>query len=153
MGCAFGSGESEDDTPQKRQGKPKLAALAVDGDGLDDSIIPFEEGVKVVSISDGDGKTFPQKGDELTMHYVGKFHGGHQHGETFDSSRAKGRPFTFKIGLGMVVKGWDEGVMQMSLGQKANLEVSWHYGYGQSGRGPIPPEQDMLFEVELIAIN
>ena len=159
MGCAFGSSESGAETENqsagdgaKKSGKPQLAPLAVGGDQSAD-IVPFEKGVKLVPISPGDGKSFPQKGDELTMHYVGTFHGGHQHGDTFDSSRAKGRPFKFKIGLGMVIKGRDEGVMQMSVGQKANLEISWHYGYGQGGRGPIPSEQDMLFEVELIAIN
>ena len=136
---------------QKKGGKP-LLSVAVGGDQNND-IEPFSEGVKVVPISDGDGKSFPKHGDELTMHYVGTYHGGDQHGETFDSSRVKGRPFKFKIGLGMVIKGWDEGVMQMSVGQKAHLEISWQYGYGQGGRGPIPPCQDMLFEVELLKIN
>ena len=71
----------------------------------------------------------------------------------FDSSRTKNRPFKFRIGAGQVIKGWDDGVMQMSLGQKANLEISWTYGYGEGGTGPIGPKQDLHFEVELLAIN
>eukprot|EP00483_Globobulimina_turgida_P012990 UN13014 len=112
------------------------------------------DGVKVVSISDGDNQTYPKSGDYLTMHYVGTNHGGPNHGKTFDSSRLKGRPFKFVIGEGQVIKGWDEGVIQMSLGQKANLEISWTYGYGTQGAaGAIGPRQDLLFEVELLAIN
>merc|ERR1712228_1069221 len=116
------------------------------------NIQPYADGVKVVSISPGDGVTFPKRGDVLTMHYVGTNHGGPHHGKLFDSSRLKQRPFKFPIGAGQVIKGWDEGVMQMSLGQKANLEISWKYGYGENGRNPIGPKQDLHFEVELLEI-
>ena len=65
----------------------------------------------------------------------------------------KGRPFKFQIGTGKVIKGWDEGVIQMSLGEKAVLEISYDYGYGANGYGPIPAKQDLKFEVELLKIN
>ena len=72
----------------------------------------------------------------------------------FDSSRDRGQPFSFTIGVGQVIKGWDEGVMQMSLGEKATLDITADYGYGARGAGGvIPPNADLLFDVELIAIN
>ena len=65
-----------------------------------------------------------------------------------------GKPFTFKIGIGQVIKGWDEGVMQMSLGEKAILHISSDYGYGKQGAGGvIPPNADLNFEVELLKIG
>jgi FK506-binding protein 1 len=64
----------------------------------------------------------------LTMHYVGTLADG---GACFDSSRAKGRPFQFPIGVGQVIRGWDEGVMKMSLGEKAILRMTSDYGYGR----------------------
>ena len=66
------------------------------------------------------------------MHYVGTLA---SNGTKFDSSRDRGKPFSFKIGRGEVIAGWDEGVMQMSLGEKAILHISSDYGYGERGAG------------------
>mmetsp|Transcript_576 Transcript_576/g.1369 ORF Transcript_576/g.1369 Transcript_576/m.1369 type:complete len:84 (-) Transcript_576:120-371(-) len=75
-------------------------------------------------------------------------------GQVFDSSHRKGRPFTFTIGIGQVIRGWDEGVAQMSLGEKATLFITPDYGYGARGAGNvIPPNADLQFEVELLQIN
>ena len=85
------------------------------------------------------------------MHYTGTLVSD---GSKFDSSVDKGRPFVFKIGLGMVIKGWDEGVMSMSLGEKAVLTISSDFGYGAQGAGGvIPPNADLRFEVELLGIG
>ena len=85
------------------------------------------------------------------MHYTGTLAAN---GSKFDSSVDKGRPFQFVIGVGQVIKGWDEGVMQMSLGEKAILKISSDYGYGSRGAGGvIPPNADLNFEVELLAIG
>jgi FK506-binding protein 1 len=66
----------------------------------------------------------------------------------------RNRPFTFTIGVGQVIQGWDEGVMQMSLGEKAKLHITSDYGYGARGAGGvIPPNADLVFEVELLQIN
>uniref|UniRef100_A0A7S4DFR9 peptidylprolyl isomerase n=1 Tax=Lotharella globosa TaxID=91324 RepID=A0A7S4DFR9_9EUKA len=103
-----------------------------------------EMGVEVKTIKAGDGKTFPKQGDLLTMHYVGTL----KDGTKFDSSRDRGKPFQFTIGVGQVIRGWDEGVMKMSLGEKAKLEITSDYGYGSSGAGDvIPPNADLDFEV------
>jgi FK506-binding protein 1 len=75
-------------------------------------------------------------------------------GTQFDSSYDRGQPFSFKIGKGEVIQGWDEGVIQMSLGEKATLNISSDYGYGSEGAGGvIPPNADLVFVVELLAIG
>jgi FK506-binding protein 1 len=76
-------------------------------------------------------------------------------GKKFDSSRDRGTPFEFKIGRGQVIRGWDEGVMEMSLGEKAVLHITADYAYGSDGAGGgvIPPNADLDFEVELLQIG
>lgn len=101
-------------------------------------------------LSPGDNATFPTRGDTLVMHYVGKLA---SNGSVFDSSRDRGQPFQFTIGVGQVIKGWDEGVMRMSKGQKAVLNIPSAKGYGRAGAGGvIPPDADLIFEVELLDI-
>ena len=73
--------------------------------------------------------------------------------QTFDSSLDKDKPFTFQIGMASVIRGWDEGVAQMSLGEKAVLQIGWEYGYGADGYEAIGPKQDLRFDVELLKIN
>ncbi|WWD15800.1 FK506-binding protein 1 [Kwoniella shandongensis] len=107
-------------------------------------------GVTVETISPGDGKNFPKPGDQVAIHYVGTL----LDGSKFDSSRDRGSPFTCRIGQGQVIKGWDEGVPQLSIGQKANLICSPDYAYGARGFPPvIPPNSTLKFEVELLKIN
>jgi len=108
-------------------------------------------GVDIEVLQPGDGQTYPQKGDMLTMHYTGTLTSD---GTQFDSSVAKGRPFQFVIGIGQVIRGWDEGVVRMSLGEKSLLKISSDYGYGSAGAGGvIPPDADLTFEVELLAVG
>lgn len=105
----------------------------------------------VTTISPGDGATFPKAGDALTMHYTGTLAAD---GSKFDSSVDRGTPFSFTIGVGQVIRGWDEGVMKMSLGEKATLAIPSEDGYGPRGAGGvIPPDADLVFEVELLKIN
>merc|ERR1712216_58033 len=107
-------------------------------------------GVDVTTTKPGDGKNYPSKGDKLTMHYRGTLTNGKQ----FDASYDRGTPFQFQIGVGQVIKGWDEGVMKMSLGEAATLKCSYDFAYGEAGFPPvIPPKSDLIFEVELLAIN
>merc|ERR1711874_124227 len=108
-------------------------------------------GVEREVIQDGDKTNYPKKGDTVTMHYTGTLTAN---GKKFDSSVDRGQPFVTQIGVGQVIKGWDEGVPQMSLGEKATLKITSDYGYGASGAGGvIPPNADLTFEVELLKIN
>jgi len=109
--------------------------------------------VSVIRMEVGDGVTFPAYGDTLSMEYTGKL----EDGEVFDSTYAPARgehvPFSFRIGMGKVIKGWDEGIMKMSLGEKALLIIPSAKAYGSRGHGPIPPNADLKFEVRLLKIT
>ena len=107
--------------------------------------------IKRTVINEGDGKTYPKKGDKLKMHYIGTLA---SNGNKFDSSRDKDKPFIFTIGVGQVIQGWDEGVLQMTLGEKSKLEIPSSMGYGAQGAGNvIPANADLIFEVELLKIG
>ncbi|KAJ3500994.1 hypothetical protein NLJ89_g9542 [Agrocybe chaxingu] len=107
-------------------------------------------GVTIETITRGDGINFPKKGDKVTIHYVGTL----LDGKKFDSSRDRGSPFETEIGTGKVIKGWDEGVLQLSVGQKAIITATPDFAYGSRGFPPvIPPFSTLRFEVELIKIN
>ncbi|KAJ5158687.1 uncharacterized protein N7500_008338 [Penicillium coprophilum] len=116
-------------------------------------------GVERKIITRGTGSGSPASGDMVTIHYSGwlydakKSNKGFQ-GKQFDSSRLPGRgPFNVQIGVGKVIKGWDEGVMQMTLGEKATLTITPDYGYGDKAAGKIPAGSTLIFEVELLKIN
>eukprot|EP00521_Asterionellopsis_glacialis_P004439 CAMPEP_0195268958 /NCGR_PEP_ID=MMETSP0706-20130129/13474_1 /TAXON_ID=33640 /ORGANISM="Asterionellopsis glacialis, Strain CCMP134" /LENGTH=108 /DNA_ID=CAMNT_0040323957 /DNA_START=64 /DNA_END=390 /DNA_ORIENTATION=- len=107
-------------------------------------------GVTKTTTAPGDGVNFPKKGDKLTMHYTGTLDDGSE----FDSSHKRHRPFSFTIGIGQVIRGWDEGVAQMSLNEEAVLKITPDYGYGASGAGGvIPPNANLTFKVHLLKIN
>ncbi|KAF9356207.1 FK506 binding protein proline rotamase rapamycin-binding protein [Mortierella sp. AD094] len=107
-------------------------------------------GVTKTTITPGDGANFPKVGDTVTIHYVGTL----ADGSKFDSSRDRGDAFVTQIGVGRVIKGWDEGVPQLSLGEKAVLSITSDYGYGPRGYPPvIPANAHLNFEVELLKIN
>ncbi|KAJ3982975.1 hypothetical protein F5890DRAFT_1574328 [Lentinula detonsa] len=107
-------------------------------------------GVTIESLLPGDGVNFPKKNDKVRIHYVGTL----LNGDKFDSSRDRKQPFETEIGVGKVIKGWDEGVPQLSLGQMAVLTATPDYAYGARGFPPvIPANATLKFEVELLAIN
>jgi len=112
-------------------------------------------GVNKTILSEGSGAS-PAKGDRVTMEYTGWLRTAGQpeeKGKQFDSTTGRG-PFQTEIGVGRVIKGWDEGVVQMKLGEKARLDITSDFAYGaQSFPGLIPPHSDLIFEVELKKIN
>ena len=93
----------------------------------------------------------PQAGQTCSMHYTGWLSDGGKPGRKFDSSVDRGQPFAFTLGVGQVIKGWDEGVATMKKGGKRTLHIPAALGYGARGAGGvIPPQAELIFEVELI---
>jgi FK506-binding protein 2 len=91
-----------------------------------------------------------QKGDLVDMHYTGTLLAT---GKKFDSSVDRGQPFSFKLGTGQVIKGWDQGLLDMCIGEKRTLTIPPEYGYGQRSIGPIPAGSTLVFETELLGIK
>ncbi|KAK4313525.1 hypothetical protein Pmani_015140 [Petrolisthes manimaculis] len=107
-------------------------------------------GVDVHTLRGGDGQTYPKHGQQVVVHYIGTL----TDGKKFDSSRDRGKPFKFRIGNGDVIRGWDEGVAKMSVGEVAKLICSPDYAYGEKGfPGVIPSNATLQFEVELLAVE
>ncbi len=102
-------------------------------------------GVAVEDLVVGQGATV-EKGDTVSVHYVGTL----TNGQVFDSSRDRNEPFTFTVGEGSVIKGWDEGLIGMKEGGTRRLTISPDFGYGDRAIGPIPPNSTLIFEIELL---
>ena len=110
----------------------------------------FEKQFKVTHIKEGDGKTFPKKGDTVFVHYTGTL----LDGKKFDSSLDRNSPFRFTLGVGQVIKCWDMSVARLSLGEKIKVICPYNLAYGERGAGGvIPPKADLVFEMELIKIG
>jgi FKBP-type peptidyl-prolyl cis-trans isomerase len=93
------------------------------------------------------------KGNTVRVHYTGWLNVGGEPGKQFDSSVDRGQPFSFPLGAGYVIRGWDEGVAGMKVGEKRRLFIPASLGYGSRGAGAaIPPNADLIFDVELLAV-
>ncbi len=101
------------------------------------------------------GKGAPaQAGQTVTVHYTGWLYEGGKKGAKFDSSLDRGQPFSFTLGNGDVIKGWDEGVAGMKVGGKRTLIIPPELGYGAAGAGGvIPPNATLIFDVELLGVK
>jgi len=126
-----------------------LSALSLAADEAENSV------VSVVRMEVGDGETFPSYGDTLSVEYRGMLA---EDGTEFDSSYAPSRaahvPFTFRVGMGKVIRGWDEALPQISVGEKALIFVPACKAYGARGAPPkIPPNADLKFEVTLLKLT
>ena len=115
----------------------------------EETLVTTDSGLQYVDITEGTG-AMPQAGQRVTVHYTGTL----EDGTKFDSSRDRGRPFTFQIGVGQVIKGWDEGVSTMRVGGQRKLVIPAELGYGSRGAGGvIPPNATLIFDVELLRIG
>jgi len=115
-----------------------------------DEIVLFGGGIKKKITKKGDGK-IPPKGAKVKVHYTGTLK---IDGSKFDSSRDKNQPFEFELGKGMVIKGWDEGVATMRVGERAILTCREDFAYGKNGSPPkIPKNATLIFDVELLSFE
>jgi FKBP-type peptidyl-prolyl cis-trans isomerase FkpA len=107
------------------------------------------EELQIEVLRGGEGQE-AKNDNEVEVHYTGWL----EDGTKFDSSVDRGTPFTFILGAGQVIKGWDQGVLGMKIGEKRKLTIPSELGYGAAGRGDlIPPNAVLIFEVELLAIK
>lgn len=103
-------------------------------------------GLKVEILKQGTGPK-PKPGQTVSVHYTGTLITGRK----FDSSRDRGEPISFPIGMGKVIRGWDEGIALLNVGTRAKLTIPPHLGYGPNGAGDvIPPNATLVFDVELL---
>jgi hypothetical protein len=108
-----------------------------------------EAGLGIKVLQEGTG-TLPEVGKNVIVHYTGFL----DNGQKFDSSVDRGQPFTFLLGKGQVIKGWDEGIAKLKIGTKALLKIPAELGYGSRGAGGvIPPNATLFFEVEVIGVE
>jgi FKBP-type peptidyl-prolyl cis-trans isomerase len=130
---AVSSAQADTSAPSKTKGKP----------------VTTPSGLKYWDLKKGSGAV-AKSGDSVQVHYTGWL----TEGKKFDSSVDRGSPFVFKLGAGMVIKGWDEGVAGMKVGGKRQLHIPAELGYGARGAGDaIPPNAELIFDVELLGVN
>ena len=119
------------------------------GEATTGQIQETKTGLQFVDLVVGGGD-IPETGKKVTVHYTGYL----TNGKKFDSSVDGNKPFTFVIGYGQVIKGWDEGVGSMKIGGKRKLIIPAALGYGKQGAGGIiPPNSELIFDVELLGVN
>jgi peptidylprolyl isomerase len=112
-------------------------------------VITTKSGLKYIDVKEGTGEA-AKAGDMVEVHYTGTL----KDGKKFDSSKDRGKPFSFKLGAGEVIKGWDEGVAGMKVGGQRKLIIPPELGYGARGAGGvIPPNAELTFEVDLLKIK
>ncbi len=110
-------------------------------------------GLRIINVKPGTGPV-PQAGQTVTVNYTGWLFVNGKKGKKFDSSLDRGQPFSFTLGQGQVIKGWDEGLATMHVGGKRTLIIPPDLGYGASGAGAdIPPGATLIFEVDLLSVK
>lgn len=113
-------------------------------------VLTTPSGMKVEILQEGNGP-LPKKGQTVVVHYTGTL----MSGKKFDSSRDRNQPFSFPLGAGQVIRGWDEGIALLKVGSRARLTIPPELGYGAQGAGGgvIPPNATLVFDVELIDVK
>jgi len=125
-----------------------LVSLVACGGGGDSPSTPSGGGTLVIEdLVVGTGAT-AASGNTVSVHYLGTL----TNGQKFDSSYDRGQPFVFRLGVGQVIPGFDQGIVGMKEGGKRRLTIPPSLAYGSTGNGPIPPNATIVFEVELVSI-
>jgi peptidylprolyl isomerase len=112
------------------------------------AIVTTASGLQYIDLKVGTG-TVAAVNKNLSVHYVGTL----LDGTKFDSSRDRGTPFSFKLGTGAVIKGWDEGLLGLKVGSIRQLIIPTNLAYGTAGSGTIPPNATIVFDVELLGVT
>jgi peptidylprolyl isomerase len=162
VGLLFGTGRQSNEaiaanpsqpqiTQSPKLGQPQATIQVASANSTENNmedVVTTDSGLQYVDIVEGVGAT-PKKGDTVVVHYTGTL----ENGNKFDSSRDRGQPFSFKVGVGQVIQGWDEGVGSMKVGGRRKLIIPSELGYGARGAGGvIPPNATLIFDVELLRI-
>jgi FKBP-type peptidyl-prolyl cis-trans isomerase len=109
-------------------------------------VMTTPSGLKITVLAKSHGAA---SGDQVSVNYSGKLTDGTE----FDNSYKRGEPIKFVLGQGTVIKGWDEGLLGMQVGEKRRLVIPPELGYGPTGQGPIPANATLIFEVELVGLT
>jgi peptidylprolyl isomerase len=165
VGCGGSSDSSTDSSGSTESSAPAEASKPTEksSDSIESSLsgkktkptVTVPKGVSPKSfatkeLEEGSGPT-AKKGDEVTVQYVGV---GYDSEEEFDSSWSRNEPFTFNLGAGEVIKGWDQGVEGMKVGGRRELLIPGNLAYGPEGRPPtIGPNETLIFVIDLLAVN
>jgi len=140
---------AKEGTPEETAGEPADESADEAKTEEEGEMTTTKSGLKYTDIKVGDGAS-PEKGKTVVVHYTGTL----DDGTKFDSSLDSGMPFSFVIGAGEVIPGWDEGVMSMKVGGKRKLIIPPDLAYGEKGAGGvIPPNATLTFEVELLDVK
>lgn len=131
---------------------------AVHGDACDPNqkgtAMVERDGMKYEILTESSQPEVAQTGQQVTVHYTGWLDNDGQEGKKFDSSVDRGEKFSFGLGMGWVIQGWDKGVVGMHVGEKRRLYIPSAMGYGARGAGAaIPPNADLIFDVELFEVK
>ncbi len=147
LSCSGDSGSK--DAAQDEAASTGSAIMSEGPPEVSGDVVETASGLRYIIIKEGEGPE-PQQGQTVSVHYTGWL----TTGSKFDSSVDRGQPFTFPLGAGRVIRGWDEGVAGMRPGGKRTLIIPPNLGYGAQGAGGvIPPNATLLFEVELIRVR
>lgn len=141
--------EAEPQSPLTQRFLAQQVESPMENPANEENVVTTDSGLQYIEIEEGTGAT-PQTGQTVTVHYTGTL----TDGTKFDSSRDRNRPFSFRLGTGQVIRGWDEGLSTMKVGGQRRLIIPPELGYGARGAGGvIPPNATLVFDVELISIS
>lgn len=149
VGCSNADQAEQAEAQTEETTSSNAGATADEAEPTD--TVTLESGLQYIVLKEGEGEP-AEKGMTVNMHYTGWFKTDEgEKGEKFDSSHDRGQPFTFPLGTGAVIKGWDLGVVGMKPGEQRRLIIPYQLAYGERGHpGGIPPKSDLIFDVEYL---